>query len=436
MPDPWADILRATRDIVGADAFRSWLQPTRLDRLEANTIFLRVPNPYYEGWIRDNYQEVIREQARKVLGREIRLRYVLDNDTAVAAVPVAATPHTNVDADMTFSSFVVGDSNKFAHAAAQNVSDNPARNFNPLFVFSDVGLGKTHLLHAIGNQLLEQRPQTRVLYLRAEAFYQQMIDALRSESLKAFQERYRRNCDVLLVDDVQFFAGKTRSSDEFFHTFNALMQARKQIVLTADKKPHELEGMEERLRSRFAMGLVADIDYPDNETKMAILLERAAIEGVELPEDVAYFIASFVSGNVRELLGAFKRVSFIHKEDQRGHPLTVDFARAELQDYLGEQRRSLTIEGIAAAVATYFNLKLTDLKGPSRKKAFSQARHLAMYLARKHTGATYGRIGEFYHRDHSTIIEAVRNMNRRIDDDRRIQDQVDSIEKGLKGMGR
>ena len=434
MQDRWAEILKAVRERVGADAFRSWLQPTRLDRIEGGTLSIGVPNRYYEGWIRDNYEAIICAEAERLLSRPLRLAYVLDSG---ASPDEHGAPSfvSNLDPDLRFSNFIVGDSNRMAHAAAENVAEKPAKNLNPLFVFSDVGLGKTHLLHAIGNRILAEQPQLKVLYIRAEDFYQQMIDAIRSKTIKAFKERYRMNCDVLLVDDVQFFCNKSRTADEFFHTFNTLHMARKQIVLTADKKPHELEGMEERLKSRFAMGLVADLEYPDNETKMAILLQRATDQGVHLPQDVAYFIANFVRGNVRELLGAFKRVAFMHAQGVGRGPLTAEIARAELEDYLGEQSRSLTVEGIAATVATYFNLKLSDLKGRSRKKAFSQARHMAMYLARKHTGATYERIGDFYHRDHSTVIEAVRNMDTRLSDDHLLRERLDSISKNLSGMG-
>ncbi len=421
-------ILENVRERIGEEEFQSWFSSSHF-KLQGDRLLVSVPNRYIASWISDNYHQEIGEIGGKFLGKPVTIEYRVNHSENS---PINKREST-IDPELTFANFIKGDSNNFAAAAAENVANNPASHHNPLFIFSDVGLGKTHLLHSIGNRIQDRDPKARVLYLRAEDFYQQMIDALRTNSIKAFQEQYRNRCDVLLVDDVQFFAGKSRSSDEFFHTFNALHMARRQIVLTADKKPHELEMMEERLRSRFGMGLVADIEYPDDETRMAILLKKADEQGLRVPQDVAFFIASYVRGNIRDLLGCFKRVMFLHR--LKNCDLSVEFARQVLHDYLGEQQRSLSVEAIAAHVATYFNLKVTDLKSRSRKKALSQPRHIAMFLSRELVrGATFQTIGDFYNRDHSTVIEAVRKIEGNVNHDVQLKEQLDSLKKGLGEM--
>jgi len=437
MNETWNEILKMTRHEFGDQQFRAWFEPTELASFNHSSIVLKVPNKYFQDWIEDNYQQFIIERATTILQRPITsITYVWDTH---GSEPEGRTSgvgfQSNLDADLTFENFIVGRSNEFAAAAARNVAEAPSTNYNPLFFFSDVGLGKTHLMHAIGNAIIKQNPSMRVLYVRAEEYYQQFVDSLKRSTPEAFQERYRQTVDVLLVDDVQFFSvKKSATSEHFFHTFNALHMARKQIVLTADKKPHELEGMEERLRSRFAMGLVTDITYPDDETRMAILLNRAAATAISLPQDVAYYVSSRVPGNIRVLLGCLQRIAFFAQ--YRKEPLSIEFVQEEINNYLGEQQRSLSVEAIAAHVATYFNIHINELKGPSRKKAFSQARHIAMYLARTLIrNATYERIGDFYRRDHSTVIEAVRKIEDQVDLDQQLRSHVDNLRRGLEGMG-
>jgi chromosomal replication initiator protein len=328
----------------------------------------------------------------------------------------------------TFSTFVVGASNQFAHAACKAVATQPGKHYNPLFLYGGVGLGKTHLANAIGHETLQRQPESRVAYLSAETFMTQLITALRRDRMQEFKGTFRK-IDVLILDDVQFLANRERTQEEFFHTFNALHEARRQIVLTSDKVPKDIPGLEERLRNRFEWGLIADIQPPDMETRVAILEKKAEIEGLDLPRDVAIHLASKIDSNVRELEGSLTRLSAVASVSKT--PITVEFARTVLHDLLRD-RKPVTIEAIQAAVCETFHLRLTDLVSPRRSKDVALPRQVAMYLSRKLTSASYPAIGDrFGHRDHTTVMHAERTVIRKMTDDQPLRTTVEQLERDL-----
>ena len=315
-----------------------------------------------------------------------------------------------------FTSFIVGSGNQFASAACQNVAENPAQNYNPLFIFGGVGLGKTHLLNAIGNRILATQRNSRIVFVSAEDFTNELINSLRFKRMEEFREKYRRRCDALLVDDIQFLAGKDRTQEEFFHTFNALHSSGRQIVVTADRYPKDIEGLEERLRSRFDWGLVADVQPPDTETKVAILRKKSDEEGIELPQDVAFFIARHASSNIRELEGTLTRL--LAMSNFHAAPITLEFARRCLEGYLQVKEPETSLESIQSGVAKFFNVKVQDLKGPRRTKQVVMPRQIAMFLSRRHTGLSLPEIGkQFGGRDHTTVIHAIRKVKKQLGND-------------------
>ena len=328
----------------------------------------------------------------------------------------------------TFSTFVIGASNQFAHAACKAVATQPGKHYNPLFLYGGVGLGKTHLANAIGHETLQRQPESRVAYLSAETFMTQLITALRRDRMQEFKGTFRK-IDVLILDDVQFLANRERTQEEFFHTFNALHEARRQIVLTSDKVPKDIPGLEERLRNRFEWGLIADIQPPDMETRVAILEKKAEIEGLDLPRDVAIHLASKIDSNVRELEGSLTRLSAVASVSKT--PITVEFARTVLQDLL-KDRKPVTIEAIQAAVCETYHLRLTDLVSARRSKDVALPRQVAMYLSRKLTAASYPSIGDrFGHRDHTTVMHAERTVLRKMTDDQSLRATVEDLEREL-----
>ncbi|MCK5799604.1 MAG: chromosomal replication initiator protein DnaA, partial [Deltaproteobacteria bacterium] len=330
----------------------------------------------------------------------------------------------------TFKTFVRGASNNLASGAAIAVAEQPAKAYNPLFIYGGVGLGKTHLLSAIGHAMLETRPNFRLVYLSSEQFMNDYINHVRSNRMEAFRRRYREMCDVFLVDDIQFLAGKAGTQDEFFYTFNALHDLNRQIVVTSDKYPHEIPDLEERLRTRFQWGLIADIQQPELETRVAILQAKADTETIALPNDVALFLAQHIKSNVRELEGSLIRLAAI--ASLQNSAITVDFAREMLKSFLSPTAATVTIETIQKEVASYFNVKVSDLKGHKRHRAIARPRQIAMFLSRKLTSASFPEIGRrFGGKDHSTVISAYNKINDLIDKDLGIRTTVETIERQL-----
>ena len=339
------------------------------------------------------------------------------------------TSNFNLNPKYSFQEFVAGSSNQFAYAAAMAVANNPATTYNPLFIYGGVGLGKTHLISAIGNFVSKNKPHMQVSYYTSEKFMNELINSLRYAKMDDFRKKFR-SVDVLLIDDVQFIAGKERTQEEFFHTFNALYESQKQIVVTSDKFPKDIPGLEERLRSRFEWGLIADIQAPDVETKQAILNLKAEQIGIKLPEDVAFFIANSITSNVRELEGLLNRIGAYAKLTATS--VSLSMAKEILKDILVEKNREISVEQIQKVVASHFNIKLTELKSSKRLKALVIPRQIAMYLARQMTSCSYPEIGEkFGGKDHSTIIHAIKKIEKALEDDFRLRSTMENIKKSM-----
>jgi chromosomal replication initiator protein len=366
-------------------------------------------------------------------------RSLLDSSGPVTAPAVSggaygsasvASSTFSLNPDQTFETFVVGSSNQFAHAGAMAVAEKPARTYNPLFLFGMVGLGKTHLLNAIGNRILRDNPSARIVYLSSEQFVNELINSIRDERMNEFRNKYRDNCDALLVDDIQFLAGKIRTQEEFFYTFNALHTSGKQIVVTSDKFPREIQGMEERLRNRFEWGLIADIQPPDLETKAAILKKKAAREHTILPDDVAMFIATHTNSNIRELEGILIRLNAAASVYQK--PIDLQFTQFALRDVLKSAKPALTIDGILETVSKFYDTRVNDMKSQKKHKQLVWPRQVAMYLCRRHTSGSFPEIGQkFGGRDHTTVIHAVKKIEESLSRDPEVSTQIKELERLL-----
>jgi chromosomal replication initiator protein len=408
---------------VNRHSFYTWFKPaTFVDENEV-AITVRVPNVVFKDWLTKHYSGVIGE-AIVELGKEgLAVNFITDpladhaavpfspdEAAALESVPPAASPPglSRLNARYTFDSFIVGPSNQFAHAACRAVAEAPSRSYNPLYIYGGVGLGKTHLMHAVGQYVLQHDRQYKLTYISAERFMNEMINAVRYDRIIDFRERYR-TVDVLLVDDVQFIAGKEGTQTEFFHTFNALYDSQKQIVISSDCPPHEIPSLEERLRSRFEWGLIADIQSPDLETKVAILKKKADAESVPLPDNVAMYIAGRIKSNIRELEGSLIRL--IAYASLTGHEITLPLAQEVLRNILEHEEKAVTIEIIQKHVAEFFNLKLVDLKSRNNSKSIAKPRQIAMYLCKSLTHASLPEIGRsFGGKHHSTVIHSIRKV--------------------------
>lgn len=478
MTELWSNALRRLSDKVAAQNFEMWLRPIECRRVNGKTLFLRAPNPYVRLWFESNYLGAVLDEIRTESGHEFNVEFEPDGSpskdgarsgnpaagsnptaqplpetvtvestqsaghggsgglggqvvTSESSEPIAALTEDQVNIALnpryTFDTFVAGPSNQLAYAAARASSSTYPPKYNPVFVCGGVGLGKTHLLHAIGHHILEHRPGARLLYLTGERFMNEYIHAIRTNRMHDFRTRYREGCDVLLVDDVQFLAGKDGTQDEFFHTFNALHDTHRQIVLTADRKPHEISDIADRLRTRFAWGLLADIEPPELEVRVAILRKKAAQENIHLPDDVALYIASAIKSNVRELEGALIRLAAYSSLSRR--EIRLDFARETLQGSLTRPQEHLTVDQILKAVANYYGIKVSDLKSPRRHKSIAGPRAVAMYLARTHTNDSYPDLGRsFGGKHHTTVISAVDKVTKRLKTDATLRGELHAIE--------
>jgi chromosomal replication initiator protein len=439
----WESCLDRLQGELPSQQFNTWLRPLQPDWDDnAHSLRLLAPNRWVVEYVNDKYLQRIRELISEVAGGVADVSLEVGSRPrraalveAVAPVAVAARPpvaapspapavvsveaseprrvevpagRSGIDPVQTFDSFVAGKSNEMARAASMQVADNPGRGYNPLFIYGGVGLGKTHLMHAMGNQILANKPGARVVYLRSEDFVNHMVSAVRNKTMEEFK-RYYRSLDALFIDDIQFFQGKEWSQEELFHTFNALVDGGKQIVLTSDRFPKEIEGLEERLKSRFGWGLTVQVEPPELETRVAILVRKAEQMGMVLGRDVAFFIAQKIRGHVRELEGALKRV-MAHAQF-RGEAVTPDLAREALRDVLAMQARLVTIDNIQRTVAEYSRVKLSDLLGPARNRSLARPRQMAMALAKELTSHSLPEIGDaFGGRDHTTVLHAVRKI--------------------------
>src|SRR5215471_14360461 len=421
----WDQILARIETKVGRHAFYSWFKPTTLVAEDRTSLTIRIPNPLFKDWLTKHYSGVIGEAMLEVQRPNLLLHFVadvqadpasiqlspdetavLENDPAVPAVPQPGAAGLNPR--YTFDTFIVGSSNQFAHAACRAVAEAPSRSYNPLFIYGGVGLGKTHLMHGIGHYVLRHDRNLKLTYISAERFMNEMINAVRYDRIIDFRERYR-TVDVLLVDDIQFISGKEGTQTEFFHTFNALYDSQKQIVISSDCPPHEIPQLEERLRSRFEWGLIADIQSPDLETKVAILKKKAEAEVVPLPDNVAIYIANKIKSNIRELEGSLIRL--IAYASLTGQEITLALAQEVLKNVLAHDDKAVTIEIIQKYVADYYNLKLADLKSRNNSKSVAMPRQIAMYLCKSLTHASLPEIGKsFGGKHHSTVIHSIRKV--------------------------
>jgi chromosomal replication initiator protein len=405
MPSPelWPAIKKELRTRIPGDDFEVWFDPLTA-RSAADRLTLVAPSKVYADYIRDHYLSVLQECAAQAAGQVVTVALEIAGDA-----PHPPTPGhrgTPLNPRYSFSSFVAGPSNQFARAAAQSVAENPGRAYNPLFLYGGSGLGKTHLLHAIGNEILARSPRSKVRYVPTEHFVNELINSIRLQRMAAFRESYR-SIHILLLDDVHILAGKERTQEEFFHTFNALHEAGHQIVLTSDTSPATIQGLEERLRTRFVWGLVADIQPPDLETKCAIIRDKAHTEGVDLPDDVVLFIARRVRENVRELEGYLNRV--IVYCTLTGQPPTLETARNALTPLLPEQRHT-TPADIIRFVAHHYGVKVADLKGRDNRRSVAFPRQVAIYLVREILGLSYPEIGKLFAKHHSTVMYSVETI--------------------------
>ncbi len=416
----WDEVLARVEGKVNRHSFATWFRPTSYLSRDGGALRVGVPNAQFREWLSKNYLGVLQEALAEA--GEPALQIVFEEvPEEPPAVPTAGgtaveREETHLNPKYTFESFVVGSSNQFAHAAARAVAEIPSKSYNPLFIYGGVGLGKTHLMHAIGHYILarRQKPQS-LLYISTDRFINEMINAIRFDRLPAFRAKYR-SIDVLLIDDIQFIAGKDRTQEEFFHIFNALHDAQKQIVISSDCPPRQIPTIEERLHSRFEWGLIADIQPPDIETKVAILRKKAEAERVEVPENVALFIASKVRTNIRELEGSLIRL--IAYASLTGRDIDLPLAQETLRDLLHTDEKPITIEMIQKFVADHYSLKISELKAKNNSKSIAQPRQIAMYLTKTLTGASLPEIGkEFGGKHHSTVIHSIRKV-----DDMRKQD--------------
>ena len=418
----WEQVLTRVETKVNRYSFYTWFKPTSFAVEDDLVITVRVPNILFKEWLTKHYSGVLAEAMAEIKRSHLTINFVADalSDgqsialgpeeavTLQVAPPVAWVGSAGLNPRYTFESFIVGSSNQFAHAASRAVAELPSRSYNPLFVYGGVGLGKTHLMHAIGHYVLQHDRHLRLTYISSERFMNEMINAVRYDRVIEFRERYR-SVDVLLMDDIQFLAGKEGTQTEFFHTFNALYDSQKQIVLSSDCPPHEIPALEERLRSRFEWGLIADIQSPDLETKIAILKKKAEAEAVPLPDDVAIYIAGRIKSNIRELEGSLIRL--IAYASLTGQEISLDLAQHTLKNIIDHTERAVTIEIIQKHVADYYNLKLTELKSRNNSKSVAMPRQVAMYLCKSLTHASLPEIGRsFGGKHHSTVIHSIRKV--------------------------
>ena len=423
MSEIWSSIVKSLEGKLDPKELKTWFAPTRQVSLEETAdsrtaLTVSVPSPVFADWIRGRHGDLLAREAAAAGFPNLDFRFQAAS-VEIPALPSHATPAPPrglvLNPRFTFDSFVVGSSNQFAHAAARAVAESPSRSYNPLFLYGGVGLGKTHLVHAIAHEVVRRSPGARVMYLSAERFLNELINALRFERMHEFKSRYRE-LDVLLMDDIHFIAGKDSTQEEFFHTFNALHDAQKQIVVTSDALPKEIPTLEERLRSRFEWGLIADIQPPDLEMKVAIIRKKAAAEKAEIPNDVALFIAGTVKTNVRELEGRLNRV--LAFSSLTGKPVSVELAKETLRDILGhEENRAIPAE-ILKTVASHYGLRVSDLKAKTNAKPIAFPRQVAMYLCRKLTGLSYPEIGRLFNdKHHSTVMHSVEKIEKLVEDD-------------------
>jgi chromosomal replication initiator protein len=428
----WSQVLARIEQVVDRSEYDTWLAPTRFLGQKGDTLDISVPNQRYVDEIRERFGAQIRGFLNEITLEPVHINFIADSRGGGDAAPQIAPqkedlPTASFNPRYRFESFVVGSSNQLAYAASKSISENPSGSFNPLFIYGGAGLGKTHLIQAIGQKLKDTRPTMRIAYMSADAFVTELITSIRYDRMQQFRDRYR-SIDALLLDDIQFIAGKERTQEEFFHTFNALYEAQKQIVFTSDRPPKEIPTLEERLRSRFEWGLTADIQPPDLETKVAILRKKAEDKGLNIPQEVALFIAERVRSNVRELEGHLNKI--VVYASLAGKNVNIDLAKEALKDILSKEDKPITPPEILRVVAAHYGLKVTDLKQKSNAKTIAFPRQVAMYLCKELTDLSYPEIGKlFADKHHSTVMYSVQQIKKMMDADAQFARTVEALSK-------
>ncbi|QXM07025.1 chromosomal replication initiator protein DnaA [Crassaminicella indica] len=437
----WQQTLNLIKTELTEVSYNTWLKPIEPLTINGKTIILAVANDFSKGILEARYATLIMNAIKHITSDEYNLVFTVPGSEAyLKASKVQPNNHNNKNSfDMlnlnpkyVFDTFVIGNSNRFAHAASLAVAEAPAKAYNPLFIYGGVGLGKTHLMHAIGHFILGQNPNARVVYVSSEKFTNELINSIKDDKNEEFRNKYR-NVDVLLVDDIQFIAGKERTQEEFFHTFNALHEANKQIIISSDRPPKEIPTLEDRLRSRFEWGLITDIQPPDLETRIAILRKKAEIEGIDVPNEVMHYIAKKIQSNIRELEGALIRIvaysSLTNKE------VTIELASEALKDIIASTKpKQITVSLIKEVIAENFNIKLDDFNSKKRTRSIAYPRQIAMYLSRELTDLSLPKIGdEFGGRDHTTVIHAHEKISKDIAANPDFKMKIDAIIKDIKG---
>ncbi|SIS54520.1 chromosomal replication initiator protein DnaA [Salimicrobium flavidum] len=439
----WNATLDQMKEKISKPSFETWLKATKAHSLDEDTLTIIAPNEFARDWLENQYQKLIKETLIEVTGSELRTKFIipetkeesLEDVKLSSKVPDVKngeeSPTSMLNSKYTFDTFVIGSGNRFAHAASLAVAEAPAKAYNPLFIYGGVGLGKTHLMHAIGHYVLDHNPNAKVVYITSEKFTNEFINSIRDNKAVNFRNKYR-NVDVLLIDDIQFLAGKEQTQEEFFHTFNTLHEESKQIVISSDRPPKEIPTLEDRLRSRFEWGLITDITPPDLETRIAILRKKAKAEGLEIPNEVMLYIANQIDTNIRELEGALIRVvaysSLINRD------INASLAAEALKDIIPNKKpKIITISDIQEVVADRFNIRMEDFPAKKRTKSVAFPRQIAMYLSRELTDASLPKIGEeFGGRDHTTVIHAHEKITNMLSNDQQLQKELDEITEQLK----
>ncbi len=439
--DIWQHILSIINTKLSKPSFDTWFKATKIVSLNDRQVVISAPTTFAVEWLESRYTKLVATTVYEYLGKQVDVSFVIEESAVPEQTQVYKEPPAPVQAEesvsnmlnpkYTFDTFVIGSGNRFAHAASLAVAEAPARAYNPLFLYGGVGLGKTHLMHAIGHYILEHSPSSKVVYISSEKFTNEFINSIRDNRAESFRNKYR-NIDILLIDDIQFIAGKESTQEEFFHTFNALHEERKQIIISSDRPPKEIPTLEERLRSRFEWGLITDIQPPDLETRIAILRKKAKAENLDIPNEAMMYIANQIDTNIRELEGALIRVvaysSLINQD------ITTHLAAEALKDIIPSSRpKMITIQDIQQKVGEYYNLRLEDFKARKRTKAIAFPRQIAMYLSRELTDFSLPKIGEaFGGRDHTTVIHAHEKITQQLKVDQDLYKVINNITEKIK----
>lgn len=446
LADLWDQVLKNIEHKISKPSFDTWLKYTEAYNLQGDTLVVAAPNEFARDWLEGRYTDLISGLLYEIVGENLEVKFIIPpekEEEATSKTPAKPHPVQEIHRSesyqnmlnfkYTFDTFVIGAGNRFAHAASLAVAEAPAKAYNPLFIYGGVGLGKTHLLHAIGHYVLEHNPTAKVVYLSSEKFTNEFINSIRDNKADDFRNKYR-SVDVLLIDDIQFLAGKEQTQEEFFHTFNTLHEERKQIVISSDRPPKEIPTLEDRLRSRFEWGLITDITPPDLETRIAILRKKAKADGLDIPNEAMLYIANQIDTNIRELEGALIRVvaysSLINKD------INADLTAEALKDIIPSSKpKVITVFDIQKAVGAEFNVKLEDFKAKKRTKSIAFPRQIAMYLARELTDLSLPKIGEeFGGRDHTTVIHACDKISKLLEADGHLQSIIENLKDSLKSM--